>query len=194
MYIIVGLGNPEKKYDGTRHNIGFRMIDELADRYGIAVTENQLKAKIGKGVIDGNKVILVKPQTYMNLSGESVGPLAAYYKVDPESEVIVISDDIELPPGYIRVRPKGSAGGHNGLKSIIQHLGTTEFIRVRMGVGMKPPKMDLADHVLGHFKEEDEPELKCAIDDADAAIKLIMSGEIDKAQNQYNKKVSKEKA
>lgn len=188
MFLIVGLGNPEKKYDGTRHNIGFRMIDELSHLYGIDVSSKEHKALVGKGIINGNKVILAKPQTYMNLSGESVRPLVDYYKIDPESEVIIISDDIELPPGFIRVRPKGSAGGHNGLKSIIQHLGTDGFIRVRMGVGMKPPKMDLADHVLGHFSKEDDEELKNAVKQADDAIKLIMADNISMAQNLYNKK------
>ena len=189
MFLIVGLGNPEKKYDNTRHNIGFRVIDELSSKYGISVLSLEHKALVGKGVIDGNKVILAKPQTYMNLSGESVRPLADYYKLSYEDEVIVISDDIELPPGYIRVRPKGSAGGHNGLKNIILHLGTEKFSRVRVGVGQKPAQMDLADHVLGHFSTLDEPKLKEAINQADEAIKLIMSGQIDKAQNLYNKKV-----
>ena len=189
MFIIVGLGNPEKKYDNTRHNIGFRLIDELAADNNISVLTLGHKAICGKGMINGNKVILAKPQTYMNLSGESVKALVDYYKVNPESELIVISDDIELPPGYIRVRPKGSAGGHNGLKNIIQHLGGENFIRVRMGVGMKPPKMDLADHVLGHFKESDQPMLKEAIKDAKEAINLIMAGDTDKAMNLYNKKV-----
>lgn len=189
MYIIVGLGNPTKEYDGTRHNIGFRMIDELGSKYNISVISKQHKALIGKGVIEGQKVILVKPLTYMNLSGESVRELVDYYKVDPENELIVISDDIELPPGYIRVRPKGSAGGHNGLKNIIALCGTDNFNRVRIGVGQKPPKMDLADHVLGHFKKEDEPALKDALNQADEAIKLIMNDKISEAMNLYNRKV-----
>lgn len=194
MYIIVGLGNPESKYNNTRHNIGFRFIDELSKDAGISVTSKEHKALVGKGIIDGHKVILVKPQTYMNLSGESVGPLVSYYNIDPESEVIIVSDDIELPPGYIRVRPKGSAGGHNGLKSIIQHLGTQNFGRIRIGVGQKPSGMDLADHVLGHFSKDDEPELQRALTDASSALKLIMNGQLDQAMNSYNKKVSIEKS
>lgn len=191
MFIIVGLGNPDSKYNNTRHNIGFRFIDELSKDFGISVTSKEQKALVGKGIIDGHKVILVKPQTYMNLSGESVGPLASYYDADPETEVLIISDDIELPPGFIRVRPKGSAGGHNGLKSIIQHLGTQNFGRIRIGVGAKPEGMDLADHVLGHFSKEDEPELQKALSDATSALKLFMDGQIDQAMNLYNKKVQK---
>ena len=190
MYIIVGLGNPTKQYDNTRHNIGFMTIDELADKYNISVTTIQHKARIGKGVIEGRKVILAQPLTYMNLSGESVRELADYYKVDPTSEVIIISDDIELPPGYIRVRPKGSAGGHNGLKNIIQHLGTQEFVRVRVGVGEKPKKMDLAEYVLGHFASNEKDAIADGISQAIDAIKIIMDGEIDKAMNQFNRKVS----
>ena len=189
MYIIVGLGNPTKEYDKTRHNIGFMLIDELADRFDIHVTTIQHKALVGKGIINGQKVILAKPQTYMNLSGESVKELVDYYKVDPESELIIISDDIDLPPGYIRVRPKGSAGGHNGLKNIIALTGTQEFNRVRIGVGKKPPKMDLADYVLGHFKEEDKEPMKNGINDAIDAIEMLLEDKIDEAMNKHNKKV-----
>ena len=189
MYIIVGLGNPTKEYDKTRHNIGFMLIDELADRFDIHVTTIQHKALVGKGIINGQKVLLAKPQTYMNLSGESVKELVDYYKVDPESELIIISDDIDLPPGYIRVRPKGSAGGHNGLKNIIALTGTQEFNRVRIGVGKKPPKMDLADYVLGHFKEEDKEPMKNGINDAIDAIEMILEDKIDEAMNKHNKKV-----
>lgn len=189
MYIIVGLGNPTKEYDKTRHNIGFMLIDELADRFDIHITTIQHKALVGKGIINGQKVLLAKPQTYMNLSGESVKELVDYYKVDPESELIIISDDIDLPPGYIRVRPKGSAGGHNGLKNIIALTGTQEFNRVRIGVGKKPPKMDLADYVLGHFKEEDKEPMKNGINDAIDAIEMILEDKIDEAMNKHNKKV-----
>ena len=191
MFIIVGLGNPTKEYDGTRHNIGFRCIDALADRYDIRVGSIEHKALVGKGMIDGNKVILAKPLTYMNLSGESVRELTDYYKADPESELIVISDDIELPPGYIRVRPKGSAGGHNGLKNIIALTGTENFARVRIGVGQKPPKTDLAAHVLGRFKSEDAEKVSESIDNAIEAIRLIISDKLPEAMNKYNQKVSK---
>ena len=135
MYIIAGLGNPKREYDNTRHNIGFALIDALADQYNISVMDMKHKALTGKGMINGQKVILVKPLTFMNLSGESIRPIVDYYKIDVSTELIVISDDISLPPGQIRVRKKGSAGGHNGLKNIIQHLGSEEFQRIRIGVG-----------------------------------------------------------
>ncbi len=155
MYIIAGLGNPGGKYDNTRHNIGFMVIDAAAEKYHIAVTEKKHKALIGKGIIGGEKVILVKPQTFMNLSGESIREVIDYYKVEEKTELIVISDDISLDVGTIRIRKKGSAGGHNGLKNIILHLGHDEFQRVRVGVGEKPSGHVLVDHVLGHLGKAD---------------------------------------
>ena len=137
MYIVVGLGNPTRQYEGTRHNVGFDTIDYLVDEYRVLSSGLKHKAMYGKGVIGGQKVILAKPLTYMNLSGESVAELVNYYKVDPEEELIVIYDDISLAPGYIRVRKKGSAGGHNGIKNIIAQLGTDKFKRIRVGVGEK---------------------------------------------------------
>ena len=190
MYIIAGLGNPKKEYDNTRHNIGFAMIDALADKYNINVMDLKHKAITGKGIISGQKVILAKPLTFMNLSGESIRQLTDYYKVDPETEVIIISDDISLPPGLIRVRKKGSAGGHNGLKNIIQHLGTEGFRRIRIGVGEKPKGYDLADYVLGHFSKEEQPFMKEGIEKAIGALEMILSDDIDGAMNEYNKKVS----
>ena len=168
MYIIAGLGNPGKEYAGSRHNVGFMTLDELADRYNIDVREKAHKALIGKGMIEGNKVILVKPQTYMNLSGESIRSVMDYYKTEP-SEFIVIYDDISLEPGQIRIRKKGSAGGHNGIKNIIAHLGTQEFPRIRIGVGEKPARMDLADYVLGHFSKEEKERMEQAFKDGAAA-------------------------
>lgn len=191
MIIIAGLGNPGKDYEGTRHNAGFMTIDALASKYGIDVGEKKHKAIIGKGAIEGHKVILAKPQTFMNNSGESLRELVDYYKPDIETEVIVIYDDITLDVGGIRVRKKGSAGGHNGMKSIIAHLGTTDFQRVRVGIGEKPPRMDLADWVLGHFHKEDMEPLKDAIDEACAATLMIMNGEVDEAMNKYNRKVDR---
>ncbi|MBQ8597044.1 MAG: aminoacyl-tRNA hydrolase, partial [Lachnospiraceae bacterium] len=141
-------------------------------------------------VINGQKVILAKPLTFMNLSGESIRQLTDYYKVDPETELIVISDDISLPPGLIRVRKKGSAGGHNGLKNIIQHLGTEGFRRIRVGVGEKPEGYDLADYVLGHFSKEEQPFMKEGVEKAIGATEMILAGDIDRAMNEYNKKVS----
>ena len=160
MYIIVGLGNPGYQYVGTRHNIGFMAVEELAERNRISIDMNKYKGIYGKGMIEGEKVILLEPQTYMNLSGESVRAAVDFYKIDPEKELIVIYDDISLEVGKIRIREKGSAGGHNGMKSIIAHLGTEEFNRVRIGIGNKPKGWDLADYVLGHFEEEDRDKVE----------------------------------
>ena len=156
MFIIAGLGNPGKEYAQTRHNAGYMVIDELAEKYNISVMTVKNRALVGKGTIEGQKVILVKPITFMNASGESIRPLADYYKIDPQEELIVISDDITLAPGQIRIRKKGSSGGHNGLKSIIRHLGSEDFKRIRVGVGEKPKGYDLVDYVLGHFSGEEK--------------------------------------
>lgn len=188
MFLIVGLGNPEKKYDKTRHNIGFDTIDALADKYNISMNDKKHKALCGTGVIDGVKVLLAKPQTYMNLSGDSVAEIVNFYKIDPEEEMIVIFDDISLAPGNIRVRKKGSAGGHNGIKSIIARTGTQNFMRIKVGVGEKPAGWDLADHVLGHFSREDRALVEDAIKDAEAAAVLMMQGQVDKAMNDFNAK------
>ena len=190
MFIIAGLGNPKKEYDNTRHNIGFAMIDALADKYQISVMDIKNKGMTGKGIINGQKVILVKPLTFMNLSGECIRALTDYYKIDPETELIVVSDDISLPPGQIRVRKKGSAGGHNGLKNIIQHLGTEGFQRIRLGVGEKPKGYDLADYVLGHFSKEEEAFIKEGIGKAIEAAEMMLAGETDRAMNEFNRKVT----
>lgn len=176
MYVIVGLGNPDKKYEHTRHNIGFDVIDALADKYNISVTDKKHKALCGSGVIEGMKVLLVKPQTYMNLSGESVAEVMNFYKLDPDEEMIVIFDDISLEPGRIRIRKKGSAGGHNGIKSIIAMTGTQGFSRIKVGVGEKPQGWDLADHVLGRFSSEDRAKVEEAIGHAMDAAVLTHSG------------------
>lgn len=191
VFCIVGLGNPERKYENTRHNIGFDVIDALAEKYSIAVRENGYKALFGKGVIGGQRAILVKPQTYMNLSGESVREVTDYYKVDTEEELIVISDDISLEAGAIRIRKKGSAGGHNGLKNIIQHLGTENFKRIRMGVGEKPKEWDLVDYVLGHFSKEERKMMDKSIAEAVKAVEIMMTEGADAAMNAFNKKKAK---
>ena len=188
MYIIVGLGNPERKYAGTRHNIGFSAITAISDAYGISMDIKKHKAVCGKGMIAGNKVLLAMPQTYMNLSGESVRELVDFYKIDPEEELIIIYDDIALAPGKIRVRAKGSAGGHNGIKNIIAMTGTQNFMRIKVGVGEKPKGWDLADYVLGHFSTEDRTKVEEAIGHAMDAAVLMMQGEVDKAMNDYNSK------
>lgn len=192
MFMIAGLGNPKKEYDNTRHNVGFTLIDALAEKYHISVLSSRCRALVGKGIIEGHKVLLVKPLTYMNLSGESIRPLIDYYKIDPSSELIVVSDDVSLLPGQIRIRKRGSAGGHNGLKSVIGHLGSEEFYRIRIGVGEKPKGYDLADYVLGHFSREEQPLIKEGVEKAVQAAKLILDGEIDRAMNEFNRKVSAE--
>ncbi|HBC90623.1 MAG TPA: aminoacyl-tRNA hydrolase [Lactococcus sp.] len=186
MYIIVGLGNPEQKYEGTRHNIGFSAVTALADKYNISVNADRHRALIGTGAIDGQKVILAKPLTYMNLSGESVRALVDYYKIVPQEELIVIYDDINLASGRLRIRAKGSAGGHNGIKNIIKHLGTQEFKRVRIGVGEKPSGWDLADYVLSRFPREEEPMIREALQNAAEACRLIMTQDINAAMNHFN--------
>lgn len=189
MYLIAGLGNPDKKYEHTRHNVGFDVIDELAEKYNISINEKKHKALLGKGVIEGQKVVLAKPQTYMNLSGESIVELVHYYKIDPETEMIVIYDDISFAPGNLRIRQSGSAGGHNGIKNIIKCLGTQEFMRIKVGVGEKPKNWDLADFVLGHFSKEERENLEDAIGRAMEAVGYMINGDVAKAMNEYNKKV-----
>lgn len=188
MFLIVGLGNPDKKYEKTRHNIGFDTVDALADKYHIAMNDHKHKALCGSGVIEGTKVLLAKPLTYMNLSGDSVAEIVNFYKLDPESEMIVIFDDISLDPGNIRVRKKGSAGGHNGIKSIIARCGTQNFMRIKVGVGEKPQGWDLADYVLGHFSKEDRALVEEAIEDACDAAVMMMQGDADGAMNRFNAK------
>nr|WP_330370186.1 aminoacyl-tRNA hydrolase [Butyrivibrio sp. MC2021] len=188
MFIIAGLGNPEKKYFGTRHNVGFDTIDALSDKYNIGLTETKFKAAFGKGRIGNNRVILVKPLTYMNLSGEAIRPLCDYFKVDSASELIVISDDVELDVGNLRIRPKGSHGGHNGLKNIIAQLGHSDFSRVRVGVGKKPKEYDMVDWVLGHFQGEDAVTMKESVSRAADAVVEIMENGVDSAMNKFNGK------
>ena len=189
MYIIVGLGNPGKEYGNTRHNIGFDVIDKLAKQENIRILEKKHKALIGKGCVAGQKCILAKPCTFMNLSGESVRELIDYYKVDETTELIVISDDISLDVAQIRVRKKGSAGGHNGLKNIILHLGHDNFCRVKMGVGEKPKGYDLADYVLGHFSVDERKRMDAAAERATDAIRAIITEGPDVAMNRFNSKV-----
>ena len=188
MFIIAGLGNPDRQYEGTTHNVGFDVIDRLADKYNIAVDMKKHRALLGKGVIEGQKVILAKPQTYMNLSGESIRSLVDYYKIDGEHELLVIYDDINLEVGQLRIREKGSAGGHNGIKNIIAHLGTQVFPRIRVGVGEKPSRYDLADYVLGHFSKAEKALMDEGYDHAVDAAGMILSGRIKDAMSEYNRK------
>ncbi|MCR5590793.1 MAG: aminoacyl-tRNA hydrolase [Lachnospiraceae bacterium] len=186
MYLIVGLGNPSREYAGTRHNVGFEVVNILADRFDIATDYIKHKAICGKGMIEGNKVMLAMPQTFMNLSGDSVGELVSYYRIDVASELIVVYDDVALEPGRIRIRKSGSAGGHNGMKNIISRLGTEEFMRVRVGVGEKPKGYDLADYVLGHFSKDERELMDIAFIDAANAVVSIMNDGIDAAMNRFN--------
>ena len=187
MYIIVGLGNPGRKYDGTKHNVGFDVIDRLVDEHGIPSSGISLKAMVGKGMIAGQKVLLAKPMTYMNLSGEAVRALVDYYKVDPEQELVVIYDDISLEPGQIRIRKKGSAGGHNGMKNIIAHLGTDQFPRIKVGVGMpEHPDHEMIDWVIGKPKGDEAKLLRQTLDRAANAALCLMAEGPDKAMNKFN--------
>jgi PTH1 family peptidyl-tRNA hydrolase len=188
MYIIAGLGNPTKEYENTRHNIGFMAIDYLADKYGISLLECKHKALLGKGIINGNKVILVKPLTYMNLSGEAIRSVIDYYKIDETEELVVIYDDISLDVGQLRIRKKGSAGGHNGIKNIIAHLGHDTFKRIKIGVGEKPKGYDLVDYVLGHFTSDELKIMNESFKDVDGVVNLMLEGEVDKAMNDFNSK------
>lgn len=188
MYIIVGLGNPGKKYDHSRHNIGFETIDYIAKKNEIIFAEKKKKALLGKGYIEGEKVLLVKPQTFMNLSGESVRELVDFYKIDSKSNLLIIYDDVSLPVGKLRVRKSGTAGGHNGIKSIILNLGAKEFCRVKMGVGEKPAHYDLADYVLGHFAKDEIQTMNESMADVDQIVKLMLQGNVDQAMNIYNRK------
>ena len=185
-WLLVCLGNPGDQYENTRHNVGFMVADELAERHNIPVQRLKFRALTNTVTVGDRKVLLMKPVTYMNLSGEAVHEAAAFYKIPPE-RVLVISDEVSLAPGKIRVRRSGSAGGHNGLKNIIAHLGTDQFPRIRLGVGQKPhPDYDMADWVLGKFQGEDKKAVEAAVKKAaDAAECLIREG-VDKAMNQYN--------
>jgi len=187
MNIIIGLGNPGKDYAGTRHNVGFEVIDQLAHNYTISVTKKKHKALIGEGTIKGKKVVLIKPQTYMNLSGESIKEVLTWYKCN-NKDIIIIYDDISLDVGEIRVREKGSAGGHNGMKSIIQHLLTDEFIRIRIGVGEKPKNWDLADYVLSQFSKNETESIAEGFIKAGDACETILDTGVLSAMNKYNQK------
>ena len=185
MYVIVGLGNPGKQYDKTRHNVGFDVIDMLAKEYGISVTKIKHKALIGEGRIGTEKVLLVKPQTYMNLSGETLIDIYNYYKVDLEN-IVVIYDDIDLDVGKLRIRKKGSAGTHNGMRSIVKCLGSTEFPRVRVGVSKPMPGQNLADFVLSRFRKEEADDLAMGLEKACNAVDCIIRENLDLAMNKSN--------
>lgn len=187
MKLIIGLGNPGKEYDKTRHNIGFEAIDAIANAHNISVNKSKFKGLFGEGFIGTSKVILVKPQTYMNLSGESITAFISWYKVDPK-DILVIYDDVSLSLGLLRIRQKGSAGGHNGIKSIIQHHGTNEFQRIKIGVGEKPQGWDLADYVLSRFSNSEMKLMDTTMEDVAGATQMIIEKGIQEAMNAYNPK------
>lgn len=189
VWLIAGLGNPSKEYEGTRHNVGFDVIDILASRAGISVTTRKFKGLTGTGRINGKKVVLLKPLTYMNLSGESIRQAIDFYKLDPKTHLIVINDDVELDVGQLRIRAKGSAGGHNGLKNIIQHLsGSQEFIRIRVGVGKKPDFIDMKDYVLGHFNKEDRAAMQDGRERAADAAEALLVEDTGNVMSRFNRK------
>lgn len=183
MFLIVGLGNPGREYDNTRHNIGFDAIDVIADRYNIEVSRIKFKGVYGEGFINGEKIILLKPTTYMNLSGESIREVMDFYKLSQE-DILVIYDDVSLDVGRIRIREKGSAGGHNGIKSIIANIGTDVFSRIKVGVGK--PQGDLVKHVLGTFSKEDREDLNKVLQTVAEATETIIKEDAKEAMNKYN--------
>lgn len=185
MWLIAGLGNPELKYRGTRHNAGFAVIDKFCEKYAVGLNESKFSGVYTKLRIGTEQIILLKPLTYMNESGRCIAPLAGFYRIPPE-QVIVLSDDISLAPGRLRIRPRGSAGGHNGLKSVIACLGTEDFPRVRIGVGEKPERMDLAAYVLGKFDETDTKRMDEAyLEAVDACLAIVTQG-VEDAMNRHN--------
>lgn len=185
MYLIVGLGNPGEEYTRTRHNMGFEVIDKLAEKYNIKVSKHKFDGLYGKGEIEGEKVVLLKPQTYMNLSGNAVGQFVSFFKVD-QDEIIVIYDDIDIPTGTIKIRKQGSAGSHNGMKSVINELATEKFPRIRIGTGTTEKIYDLVDYVLEKIKEDEYKKLEESVDMAQEAIIQILQNGIDNAMNKYN--------
>lgn len=188
MYLIVGLGNPGRQYEATRHNMGFDTVDCLIEKHNVPQGGVKFNAMYGKGIIGGDKAILMKPLSFMNLSGGPVRDMVNFFKIDPEKELIVISDDIDLEPGQLRIRKQGSAGGHNGLKDIIQKLGTQNFVRIKIGVGAKPQGWDLADHVLSRFPDSERKLVNEAIREAADAVEKIIAQGPDAAMNEYNRK------
>ena len=186
-HIVVGLGNPGREYEGTRHNVGFMAIDKIASEAGATVSRLRFRALCGEGTLGGKRVLFMKPQTYMNLSGEAVGEAAAFYKIPPEN-IIVLCDDISFAPGRVRIRRKGSAGGHNGLKSIIACLSSDAFVRFKLGVGERRDKTsDLADFVLGRFPSEERQAVDGLIATLPEALTLWLSGKEDEALNRFSK-------
>jgi peptidyl-tRNA hydrolase, PTH1 family len=186
MRLIVGLGNPEDEYEGTRHNVGFEAVDALAKRAGVRFSDKKFKARVARGEIAGESCVLLKPQTYMNLSGESVGPALGFFKLST-SDVIVLHDELDVPLGRLKLKQGGGHGGHNGLRSLKQHLPDDNFVRVRIGIGRPPPNWDSADYVLARFSKSERGEADRAVDEAADAVESILKDGLGKAMNFYNR-------
>ena len=187
MYLIVGLGNPEEDYARTRHNMGFDVVNSLAKEYNIEIARTNFKALYGSGVIEEQKILLLKPQTFMNASGESIIECKQFYKLE-NSQIIVISDDIDLEPGSIRIRKKGGPGSHNGLKSVVHCLNADDFIRIRVGIGLPKEGIDLVEHVIGYVSDESYQALQTGVEKAKQALIEILKNGVDSAMNKYNAK------
>lgn len=186
-FVIVGLGNPGPRYEGTKHNVGFEVVNRIGKKYNIEINKFKHKALVGDGMIEGQRVLLVKPQTFMNLSGESVREIVNFYKI-PQERFVVIFDDTSLPAGAIRIREKGSHGGHNGIRNIIAQMGTDVFCRIKVGIGEKPNGWDLADYVLAQFDKDTLPMMEQGADHAVTAVELILKKGVAAAMNQVNQK------
>ena len=190
MFLIVGLGNPESDYAKTRHNMGFNVINDLSKELNIEVNKSKFKSLYGSGIVNGEKIILLKPQTFMNLSGEALVEVMNFYKITPE-ELIVIYDDIDIDPGFIRIRKNGSPGTHNGMKSITSLIGTQNFVRVRVGIGKPSEHIDMINHVIGHIPEEEKEVLDKGVEEATKAVLEMIKNSVDSAMNKFNKKKEK---
>jgi PTH1 family peptidyl-tRNA hydrolase len=187
MYLIVGLGNPEADYSKTRHNMGFNVINKLSEKYNIEVNKSKFKGLVGSGIIEGEKVVLLKPQTFMNLSGESIIETMNFYKISAD-ELIIIYDDIDTEPGTIRIRKTGSAGSHNGMKSVISNINTENFCRIRVGIGRPKDNQDMITYVIGHVPDEEMKQLSQGVEIAEEAVIEILKNNVDLAMNKFNKK------
>lgn len=185
MKLIIGLGNPEPEYDRTRHNMGFKVIDILSKKYNIELSHSKFKGKYGTGLINGEKIILFKPYTYMNLSGEAVVEVVSFFKVEL-NDIVVIYDDVDIEPGFIRIRKSGNPGSHNGMKSVTNMLNTQNFPRVRVGIGKPDDKTDMMEYVIGAIADEDKPKLEEGIQKAADAVAMIIEKDIDSSMNKFN--------
>jgi peptidyl-tRNA hydrolase, PTH1 family len=193
MWLIVGLGNHGDEHRGTRHNVGWEVADELAERAAATFSEKKFKARVARGRIASTECVLIKPQTYMNLSGESVGPAAGFYKLTT-SDIVVVHDDLDLDVGRLKLKQGGGHGGHNGLRSLVEHLPDANFLRVRIGIGRPPPQWDSADYVLSRFTKVERPVIESAVKDAADAVETIIRDGIQRAMNVYNSSASKNEA